>query len=507
MQASVLEWLESTAERMPERVALWDEKEQFTFYEYRKKSIDIAHGILSALQGAKSGKPIVIYMEKSIKVLASFMGIAYSRNIYSPIDVDMPGQRVNRILEVLEPELVVTTKALKSEFEKFEYHGNFLIYEDTLVADDFQTEKVLENAGKIIDTDLLYVLFTSGSTGVPKGVCISHRSVIDYIDWVTDTFGIAPEDRFGNQAPFYFDNSILDIYATMKMGATLYIIPRMLFPQPVRLLEWLLEHQINTIFWVPSALMVVSRLKALRRVDLRGVLKRVLFCGEVMPNKQLNIWRSYLPDVTYANLYGPTEITDACTYYIVDREFQDEEPLPIGIPMKNTEVLVLDESNGLVTVPGVTGELCVRGTCLSTGYYRNQEKTAAAFVQNPLNKAYEEKIYRTADLVQYNDRFELVYLSRKDYQIKHLGHRIELGEIETAVSSLPDVTMCCCIYDEKHSRIVLFLDKNIAKESINGRLEKMIPEYMLPGKVIGMEELPLNDNGKIDRIRLRTMLE
>lgn len=506
MQANVLEWLEGTAARLPDKTALWDETEQMTYGEYRHRSIKIAGSILNMLTQRKC--PIVVYLEKSVKVLVSFMGIAYSGNFYSPIDVDMPGQRVNRILEVLQPKLVITTKTLRPEFEKFAFSGEYLIYEDVLAARE-QADmegQVLETAGRIIDTDLLYVLFTSGSTGTPKGVCITHRSVIDYTDWVTETFQISQEDRFGNQAPFYFDNSILDIYSTMKTGAELDIVPKRLFPQPVRLLEWIRERQVDTIFWVPSALMVVSKLKAFRNVDLSHTLRRVLFCGEVMPNKQLNIWRRYLPDVLYANLYGPTEITDACTYYIVDREFQDDESLPIGIPMKNTEIMVLDGEDCLVTEAGTVGELCVRGTSLSSGYYNNPEKTAAAFVQNPLQTAYEEKIYRTGDLVQYNERGELIYLSRKDFQIKHMGHRIELGEIETAVSSLPEITMCCCLYDEKKSRIVLFSDRELTKEEIGERLCTMIPEYMLPGRVVYMEEMPLNANGKIDRVKLKEYL-
>ncbi len=506
MQANVLEWLEGTAARLPDRTALWDETEQMTYREYRDGSVKIAGAILDTLGQSKC--PIVVYIEKSVKVLVSFMGIAYSGNFYSPIDIDMPSQRVDRILEVLQPKLVITTRALRPEFGKFAFSGEYLIYEDVLAAKE-QADmegQVLEAANRIIDTDLLYVLFTSGSTGIPKGVCITHRSVIDYTDWVTETFQISREDRFGNQAPFYFDNSILDIYSTMKTGAELDIVPKKLFSQPVRLLEWIRERQVDTIFWVPSALMVVSKLKAFRNVDLSHTLKRVLFCGEVMPNKQLNIWRRYLPDVLYANLYGPTEITDACTYYIVDREFQDDESLPIGIPMKNTEIMVLDSEDCLVTEAGTVGELCVRGTSLSTGYYNNPEKTAAAFVQNPLQTAYEEKIYRTGDLVQYNERGELIYLSRKDFQIKHMGHRIELGEIETAASSLPEITMCCCLYDEKKSRIILFLDKEMTREEIGERLRTMIPEYMLPGRVVYMEDMPLNANGKIDRVKLKEYL-
>lgn len=502
MYASVVEWLEHTGKEMPDNIALVDENEQLTFAQYRAKSIGIADKIIDMGYGPK--KPVVVYLNKSVRVLVSFMGIAYSGCFYSPIDVDMPLERAKKILEVLEPGVVITSNELKPRFDELGYTGEYLIYED--IEPKQESKQVEKRTFNTLDTDLIYVLFTSGSTGMPKGVCITHRGVIDYIDWVVDTFNIKSGDRLGNQAPFYFDNSILDIYSTMKTGATMYIVPKDLFHQPVRLLEYLKDNDIDTIFWVPSALMMVSKLKAFRNVDVTDTLKRVLFCGEVMPNKQLNIWRKYLPNALYANLYGPTEITDACTYYIVDREFADDESLPIGYAMKNTEILVLDDDNKLVTEPGIVGELCVRGTGVTVGYYKNPEKTAAALVQNPLQDAYEEKIYRTGDLVQYNEYGELIYLSRKDFQIKHLGHRIELGEIETAVSSLEGIASCCCLYDEAHSKIVLFIDKDMDKESINGQLESMIPEYMLPGKVIYMEVMPLNANGKIDRVKLKDYL-
>jgi len=502
MNSNVFEWLIETKKAYPDKAALIDSNETITFSQYYSKSLGIARAVIDKNVGPKM--PVVVYLEKSARVLVSFMGIAASGNFYSPIDIDMPASRVNKILETLKPALVITTAELKPEFAKYDYSGEYLLYEDIKPLEE--DEKVEEALSKIIDTDLLYVLFTSGSTGTPKGVCIAHRGVIDYIDWVTKTFNVDKDDRFGNQAPFYFDNSILDIYSTMKTGATMYVIPKKLFSQPVPLMEYLKENQINTIFWVPSALMVISKLKAFRNVDLSDTLKKVLFCGEVMPNKQLNIWRSYLPNVTYANLYGPTEITDACTYYIVDREFSDDESLPIGYAMKNTDILVLDDENKLVTEPNKVGELCVRGTGIAYGYYNNPEKTKEAFVQNPLNSAYEEKIYRTGDLVSYNERGEIIYLSRKDFQIKHMGHRIELGEIETAVSSLEGVTSCCCLYDDKHSKIVLFVDKEMTKEDARKDLETMIPEYMIPGKIKFMETFPLNANGKIDRVKLKELL-
>lgn len=502
MQKSVVEWLDRTAGIFPEKVAAIDENGKITFEEYRRKSTGIGQTIINSVDGMH--KPIVVYLNKSFKVLVSFLGVAYSGNFYSPIDIDMPEQRVNKILEILNPALVITTIELKDKFERFNYDGKYLIYDE--VEPLKGSTAVNERMEHVVDMDLLYVLFTSGSTGIPKGVCITHRGVIDYIDCVTSIFHVTEKDSFGNQAPFYFDNSILDIYSSMKSGATLYIIPQNLFSQPVKLLQYLFENSINTIFWVPSALIVVSKLKAFRNVNINGILKRVLFCGEVMPNKQLNIWRTYLPDVLYANLYGPTEITDACTYYIIERDFSDEEPLPIGKPMKNTEIIVFDEHDKQVIEKNRIGELCVRGTGVAMGYYNNPEKTREVFVQNPLNLAFEEKIYRTGDLVYYNDYDELVYISRKDFQIKHMGHRIELGEIETAVSSFPEISVCCCLYDSKRSRIVLFIDYDLPKEIVRERLERMLPEYMIPDKIICKDCIPLNINGKIDRGQLKELL-
>lgn len=501
MKANVTYWLDKSADKFPDKPAFVDEHKTVTFSELRQRAMALA---TQMIRKGLFKRPVVVYLEKGVDVLVSFMGAAYSCNFYSPIDIDMPVSRVNKILEVLQPSLVVTSAALQDAFKSYNYEGDYLIFEEASAL-PVDKQAIDATRGRGIDTDLLYVLFTSGSTGVPKGVTINHRSVIDYIDWVTETFEITQQDSFGNQAPFYFDNSILDIYSTIKSGATTYIIPKNLFAQPVPLLEYLKEKKINTIFWVPSALIVVAKLKAFRNVDLSDTLQRVLFCGEVMPNKQLNTWRKFLPDVLYANLYGPTEITDACTYYIVEREFADDEPLPIGIPMANTDILILNDKDEPVSGDEV-GELCVRGTSLSMGYYNNPEKTREAFVQNPLNPCVPETIYRTGDLVKYNDYGEIVYLSRKDFQIKHMGHRIELGEIETAVSSLPEIALCCCLYDEKRQKIVLFIEEELDKAYINGQISRLVPEYMLPNKVVTLQKMPINANGKIDRVKLKEFI-
>ena len=504
MNANVLTYLDENAKRLPEKTAIWDDGIEVSYKEYRDKALAVAEEIIKL---GISKQPIVVYIEKSAKVLISFAAVAYSRNFYSPIDVEMPESRVLKIFETLNPALVITTKELKDRLSGFGYDGKVLIYDETgdLPEDE---ESVTKVQAKIIDTDLLYVLFTSGSTGVPKGVGITHRGVIDYADAHVELFDYNENDNIGNQAQFYFDLSVGDIYPAMKSGAQLTIIPHGLFGRPVKLLDFIKERNINTIYWVPSALMIVSRLKAFRNVDVSNVIKKVLFCGEVMQSKQLNVWKSYIPDALYCNLYGPTEATVASTYFIVNREIDDSESLPIGEAMPNSDILILDENDKEIAVSDTesVGELCIRGTGVTVGYYANEEKTKEALVQNPLVSAYEEKIYRTGDLVRYNSRGELTYVCRKDFQVKHMGHRIELGEIETAYSSIEDMPVGCVLYDEKHSKIVLITEGEIDKETVNQKLENMVPEYMVPNKYVSVEKMPMNVNGKIDRVKLKEIL-
>lgn len=492
---NVTEWLDIAANRFPDKIAIEDTQQSLTYVELRTHSMALASRLV---QEGLFKKPIAVLVEKSVDTLIAFFAVAYSGNFYTVIDGDMPVERIQKIFDIFSPEMIVTnhkSDGIATQFKEF----NFLYLEDA--SDEGDTEAVYMQRRRCIDTDLLYVLFTSGSTGVPKGVTICHRSVIDYIDWVSDEFHITEQDKFGNQAPFYFDNSVLDIYTSIKTGATLNIIPQKLFSQPVKLLNYLLDKQVTTVFWVPSALIIVANLHALKKVNLDGKLKKILFCGEVMPTKQLNEWRKYVPNALYANLYGPTEITDACTFYIVDREFRADESLPIGKPMRNTEILVLNEQNQLVKNQEI-GELCVRGVSLSMGYYGSPEKTKAAFVQNPLNNAYPELIYRTGDLVHYNEYGELIYDARKDFQIKYMGHRIELGEIETATSGIEGIERCCCIYNDEKKRIVLYYEGVSEKAFIEEQLSQLLPEYMIPSRYIRMEKLPLNANGKIDRKKL-----
>ena len=501
MRNSVLCYLEETATQLPDRVAMTDSREEITFGQWRERALCLADAIRAKVKERQI--PILIYLPKSAMALVSFAGVLYSGGYYTPTDVRFPFEKVNSIMQCLSPRLIITDRKNGEKLLK-----NGVPEEKMIFLEDIDFSERTKDAGEYlreaIDTDLAYVLFTSGSTGVPKGVSITHRGIIDYIDWAGEEFEITAEERIANQAPFYFDNSVLDIYLCMSRGAHLFVMPESYFAMTESLLKYLRENKINFIFWVPSALIAVANSGLLEQMKGSSI-RKVLFAGEIMPSRHLNCWRRVLPEAVYANLYGPTEITDVCTFYRLDRAFRDDEPLPIGEPCRNMQVLLLDGKNRRICEPDVLGEIYVRGTGISVGYYNNPDKTAEAFVQNPLNPHYEEKIYRTGDLAHYNERGELMFDGRKDFQIKHKGYRIELGEIETAILGQSEIENACCIYDEKDSVIVAFCEGKdmVSEREIRRRLMKILPQYMMPGRYILLSEFPHNDNGKIDRKYLK----
>lgn len=498
MYNSVLCYLEKIVEEFPEKKAVSDEKETVTFRQLRKKALNIAAAINDRNIGRRV--PVFIYLPKSADCIAAFTGVLYSGNFYTPTDVRFPYKKVQGILDTLCPSLLITNTQYKQVLLENGYiEDNILNLDEINYEKDWNGSQFLEG---IISTDPVYVLFTSGSTGKPKGVIINNRCIIDYIDWVSDCYDVDKKECIGSQAPFYFDNSTFDVYLCLTRGVHLQIIPEKLFSFPAMLMEYVIEKQITMILWVPSVLINVANACVLEKMDCR-VLKKILFAGEVMPNKQLNYWRKHIPDALYSNLYGPTETTVDCTYYIVDRDFKDDDPLPIGKQCQNTDVFLLTEENKRVEKENETGEICVRGDSLSFGYWGNEVQTNKSFVQNPLNTNFRELIYRTGDLAYYNNYGELIFSGRKDFQIKHMGYRIELGEIEAAAFAMNGIEIVCVMYEEMKKNIVLFYTGMADELSVRKFLIKQIPKYMVPTKYYRLDSMPLNDNGKIDRILLR----
>ena len=501
MLTNVLEYLEQTVTRLPNKVAFANEEMGLTFSQV----YDQARAIGTHLHNEGFyKKPVVVFMKKHPKTIVAFLGTIYSGCFYVPLDEEMPRHRVELIFQTLNPGAIICDDTTAPLVKDFAYSGKTYLYDDicSTIVDDAALTAIRDRQ---IDTDPIYIVFTSGSTGIPKGVMACHRSVLDYIEHLSEVLKFNEDTVFGNQTPLYFDACLKEIYPTMKYGATTYIVPKQLFMFPIKLVEFLNEFKINTVCWVVSALTMISAFKTFEKVKPE-YLHTIAFASEVFPIKQFNLWRAALPKARFINLYGPTEVTGICCYYEVDREFSLEDSLPVGRPFKNTEIILLDE-NDKEPAAGQQGEICVRGTSLTLGYYKNPEKTNEAFVQNPLNDMYPELIYRTGDLGKYNERGELVFLSRKDFQIKHMGHRIELGEIEVIVNMHPDVKTACCIFDNEKKKIVLYYVGTVDIKDMAGYIKEKLPRYMVPNVIRQLEQMPLTPNGKINRNLLKQQYE
>lgn len=500
---TVLDCLESTAAKFAANIICSDAKKQITYTDFVKNARAIGSFLCKY---EKMRQPVAVFMDNSVEAWEAMMGVVYSGNFYVVIDALMPIERIKNIFTTLRPVAVIVDEKCQKQTAKLGMGQDVYDYEQ-IVQTSPDADKLQAVREKMIDADPVYALFTSGSTGVPKGTVLTHLSVMKYTQWYAETFHIDENTVFGSQTPFYFSMSVSTMFSTIYTGAKLVVIPKQLFSFPVKLIEFINEARINTIYWVPSAMNMIANFKALDEHRL-PFLKTVLFAGEAMPTKQLNYWRRHLSaDTLYANLFGPTETTDIAAYYIIDRDFRDDEPIPIGHACRNCDVFVLKEDDTLAGADE-EGELCVRGSFLASGYYDNPEKTGEVFVQNPLNTHYRDMIYKTGDLVKYNDRGELVYITRKDFQIKHQGYRIELGEIETAVSAVSRVHECACIYDLERKLIIIYCSgQNLTSKDILLGVRDRLPKYMLPNKMFFLENMPHNANGKIDKKMLQKIYE
>lgn len=509
MQKNIIEYFEAfRAQGRMDGIAIEDNSRKITFRELDTLSKRCAASLVRRKDIIN--RPISVFLAKSAEMVLADLGILYSGNIFSNLDIKSPSQRIGNILGNIKPDLVITTR------EHCEFLLNLGVSSDDLIlieeslaeGEPFDETELMARKDRIIDTDPLCIINTSGSTGTPKGVVLCHRGLIDFMDWAFSTLNLAGSERIGSLSPFYFDIYLLELCLCLAKGATIVLIPDQLGIFPAKLMPFLQEHAINFLFWVPSIMVTISNQDLLDKFPLPD-MRTVFFAGEVFPMKHLNRWRRALPQARFVNLYGPIEIHVDCTYYVLEREFKDDDPLPIGFPCRNTDILILNESN-LPCEVGEPGELCVRGSSLALGYWNDPEKTSKAFTQNPLNPHYPELIYRTGDLVFLGEAGEIMFIGRRDFQIKHMGYRIELGEIEHQVLCIPEIANACVLYNAAKKEITLFYEATseaVTPAEIRKALGTVFPKYMFPTVFHKMAELPRNPNGKIDRNRLKLTLE
>lgn len=501
---NVLEWLEFRSKENSNRIAFTDGRQSVSFGEAEEKAKRIASFILDSNSSYR--RPVVLFLDKNCSCIESMLGALYAGGYYVVIDIHSPIDRIERILDTLDDAIIIADSSNSPLAEQLHKAYPVISYEEAIKS-SVNHNKISIIRSQMIDSDPAYILFTSGSTGKPKGTVVSHRAIFSYINWVSAEFHFGTDTIFGSQTPLYFSMSVTDFYSTLKCGCTYCIIPKHLFMFPLNLIKFLNDNKVNTIYWVPTAISILSNWKAFE-VCKPEYLKTVLFAGEVMPVKQLNYWiHSLDKNILYANLFGSTETTDICTFYVVDRDFADDENLPIGQHCDNCHAFVLTE-DGREAQIGQEGELYVRGSFLADGYYNNPEKTKESFVQNPLNKAYPEIVYKTGDLVKYNEHGELLYISRIDFQIKRSGYRIELGEIEAACNSIEGVTACACVYCKERDTLALLYDGGPKDcNVVQSVLAKNVPSYMMPDVIIQTGKFPQNANGKIDRLKLMNSID
>lgn len=501
MSKTILDFFDQTVESYRDKIAVGDSEREITYKELQDQAKIIGSSL--AQQGYKR-QPIALFMKRSINVTGAMLGTLYSGNFYVVLDCDSPIDRLSKILETLSPAAIVYDNELQDKVDKLDVNSYKVSYQNILESPI--DEALLESVRlQMLSTDPAYSIFTSGSTGNPKGALLTHSNVISYMDWFITTFNIDAQTVFGSQTPPYFSMSVTDMFASFFTGAGYQLIPKEYFAFPVRAVEFMNQRQVNTIYWVPTAMGIVAKMDLFKYVKPKH-LENVFFAGEVMPVKYLNYWRKHFPDVRFTNLFGPTETTDICAYYVVNREFSETETLPIGVPCSNCRLFVLNEE-GMEAVNGEEGELYASGPFIAKGYYKNKEKTDEAFIQNPLHNDYHEIVYKTGDLVRQNDKGEFEYIGRKDFQIKHMGYRIETGEIEAAFGALDHIELTVCIYDDQNDKLILAYEGkedmiNILRETA----EESLPEYMRPHDYKAFDNFPKNQNGKIDRKELKNII-
>ncbi len=509
----------NAAQQLPHKDAVIYRDEKITYQE-----LDVVTNQLAAVlqeDGVRPGDRVGIFINKTIPVIISIQAILKAGGVYVPLDPNAPLARLGYIIRDCGIRCLLTSSKKAAVLPEMFPQDNPL--EVVIVTDDgaappempmvktvlwpdvINRSETSTPLNSSIETDLAYILYTSGSTGAPKGVMISHLNALTFVNWGFETFNVTADDRLSNHAPLHFDLSIFDVFVSFKAGATLVLVPEGTSTFPIRLADWIEKNQISVWYSVPSVLSMMVLHGRLERHTFTN-LRTILFAGEVFPVKYLRQLMTLIPQAEYYNLYGPTE-TNVITYFHVPQLDPGQvKPIPIGKACTNMEVFALDDDGNLITEPGQEGELYGRGSCVAQGYWGDAEKTNQVFIPNPLQPHFQETVYRIGDIVTREEDGNYIFIGRRDHMIKSRGYRIELGEIEAALYSHADVREAGVVAipdDVIGNRLKAFVVVNGTDAADAQQLRKFcadqIPAYMVPEMIEFRQTLPKTSTGKIDR--------
>jgi amino acid adenylation domain-containing protein len=525
--ASLLHQLVSEqSQQRPDAAALVLNEERVSYGELEAQSNRLARLLQAA--GCVRGDRVCFLMPKSPTAILCQVGILKADCAYVPLDSSSPAERLARIVASCEPRVILVAgsgaKLLGDVLAAAQLSVAPVIGwldanapANLALAPQFTRDDLASQSAEAPETrntgeDIAHILFTSGSTGVPKGVMIKHANVLAYLDWAVKYFGTTPADRVSGHPPLHFDLSTYDIFHTFLAGATLFPVPTELNLLPHKICDFIRTNELTQWFSVPSLLTFMAKQDVVRQDDF-PTLKRLMWCGEVFPTPPLRYWMQRLPHVQFTNLYGPTEATIASSYYTMPAcPADDAEQVPIGTACDGEELLILNDE--MKPCPaGEIGQLYIRGIGLSPGYWRDEEKTKSVFLPNPADPA--DRIYRTGDLAKWGEDGLVYFIGRADSQIKSRGYRIELGEIETALNALGMTQDCAVVAIESGgfegaiicSAFTPLEGVDATPASLRTAVSKKIPSYMIPQRWMRLEKMPLNVNGKYDRRMLKEMFQ
>ena len=504
MKTSLIKYLEETVARVPDRVAVWDGGKEYSFLEIAKRSQAFAR-LLHAVNQDKN-RIVGVFLPKCVGVNIANFGTLMTGNAFMNLDVKTPIERIDGVLNTVEPIAIVTNAKFRRTVESV-WNGTVVDIDEIIQKpiDDIEYVSKWDFFGhNVIDCDPFCIINTSGSTGVPKSVVTPWRCFHNFVLWSIEEVGMRRDEEVSaSVGPIFFDSWVQDILLMAVNGLTQIQVPDSYRMFPVKMLQLMQEQKVTYLLWVPTIMTIIANSGLVERFPI-PTLRHCWYAGEVLPPHQVNIWMRANPQAKYVNLYGPMEVSEVCTFYVLPGIMDESKPIPIGKPIPNYDVRLLAENGGVVTAVGEQGEICARGN-IAYAYYGLKEKTDSVFRQVPWNGKYEEKIYHTGDYGMYDEDGNIVFCGRRDSLIKHSGYRIELSEIEHVITNtLKLVPNGCVVYNHSKREIVLFYEneRELSAAEFRAAIGNRLPGYMVPADFRRVSVLPRGGTGKIDRSAL-----